>query len=164
MGVLLRIAKKTIWSGEPPDDARRRSALASFARRPQDTDGISVYEVESVEERECVVAAIACGRQKDDPIDLLEIPREKLEAYGAVDRTEGTTPLAAANALHRSLNWPHEVLMLLAEDLLLDGAKAVRHQRASVRAAVAKVSLEAVADPDVRDFVRAIRDKVGPRS
>jgi len=70
MGVLLRLTKQTIWSGDAPDAARREGAVLTFRRREEDTDGISVFEVADDAERELVVAAIACGRVNEKPVDL----------------------------------------------------------------------------------------------
>lgn len=82
------------------------------------------------EEGELVVAAIACSRASDTPVDVLEIPREVLEQYGVISSTEGTTPVPAANRLHRSLDWDAATLERLATDLFGERAKTfVRGQR-----------------------------------
>jgi hypothetical protein len=69
------VTKQTIWSGATPDGARREGAVLTFRRRPEDTDGISVFEVADDADREIVVAAIACGRANEKPVDLVEVPR-----------------------------------------------------------------------------------------
>lgn len=84
MGILLRQTKKSIWSGEPPDEQRRPGALEAFRRHAEDTDGVSVFEIANARERELVIAAIACSRTSDDPIDFLEVSRDMLEQYGPI--------------------------------------------------------------------------------
>ena len=111
------------------------------------------------EERELVVAAIACLRASDDPVDLLEVPREVVERYGPITSTSGTTPLPAANELHRSLDWDAETLERLASDLFDASAAATRTKPADVRAAVRKLDPNAVEGDRARAFVEAQRAK-----
>jgi hypothetical protein len=159
MGVLLRLTKQTIWSGEPPDAGRREGAVLTFRRREEDTDGISVFEVADDAERELVVAAIACERANEKPVDLLEVPREILERYGRIDPTEGTTFVPAANALHRSLNWDAETLERLADELFESRAAARRYKVPEVRAAVRKLEVDALLGEEAKAFVRELKAK-----
>lgn len=162
MSVFLRLAKSSVWTGAPADDARREQARASFRRRAEDTDGLSVFEVSNDSERDTVVAAIACGRKNTDPVDLLEVPPETLAEYGVTVATDGGTPLAAANALHRSLDWTDEKLEQLADRLLQDGAKARRYKPAEVRAKVRALDPSSVEGERAKEFVRGERAKASP--
>ena len=161
MGVLLRQTRKSTWSGDPPDEQRRQLALETFRRTEEDTDGLSVFEVVDARERELVIAAIACARASDAPIDFLEVSREFLEQYGTIAPTPGTTPLPAANALHRSLNWDRETLERLAMDLFERQQAAVRTKSADVRAAVSKLGPDDVEGERARTFVMRQREKTG---
>lgn len=159
MTVLVRQTKKSIWSGGPPDEERRQKAIDSFRRREADTDGLSVFEVSGDEERELVIAAIACSRTNDDPVDLLEVPRDVLERYGSITPTTGTTPVRSANELHRSLDWDSATLERLANDLFDESVAAKRTKPADVRAAVRKLSLDAVDGERACAFVEAQRTR-----
>jgi len=160
MGVLLRLTKQTVWSGAPADAARRDEAVKTFQRREEDTDGLSVYEIENDAERELVIAAVACDRLNEKkPIDLLEVPRELVERYGAIEVTEGTTHVPAANKLHRSLDWDAATLEHLAESLFEAQATARRYRAADIRAAVRKLDVEAVVGEEVKAFVRDLKAK-----
>src|SRR5262245_46028792 len=104
MSYLLRRTRRGVWFG---DRRSRDAAVQEFARRVEDADGLSVFEVENDKERALVVAAIACERQNCDRVDFIEVERSVVEQYGIVARTpeKGTTPLPAANQLHCSLDW-----------------------------------------------------------
>jgi len=85
-------------------------ALQDFALSGADLDGLSVFHAAGDPERNLIVAAIACVRKNTDKVDLLEIPEADVEALGTVTVTMGTTPVARANVLHRSLAWPQLLL------------------------------------------------------
>lgn len=105
MPLILRLTKRSAWPADGSADAREQ-AVAEFHRRPVDTDGVSVFEVETQAERELVIAAIACGRLKDDrPVDLIAVDRSVVERYGSIAVTLGGSPVGRANLLHRSLDW-----------------------------------------------------------
>jgi hypothetical protein len=166
MTLLLRRAKKSLWTGDTSDPKKRAGAIESFERRAEDTDGVSVFEVTTEAEKCLVVAAIACDRGKDDPVDLLEIPRELAEEYGPIVPTEGTTAVPAANGLHRSLDWSAERLRTFAERLFDAGLAAKRHSSPAVREAVAKLDPEKDVEADaatVRGFVLAAKERASGR-
>lgn len=121
-----------------------------------DTDGLSVFEVETEEQRGTVVAAIACDRQNMSRVDLMEVSREQVESYGPIERTpaQGNTALPAANELHRSLDWDAPTLRRFAEDLF-DGRREPReYAPAVVRALVRNLDPATLVGEDAQAFVR----------
>ncbi len=160
MPVLLRLTKQTVWSGEAPDAARREGALETFRRRDEDTDGVSVFEVKDERERELVIAAIACMRNNDRPVDVIEVSREVLETYGKVAPSDGTTPIPAVNRMHRSLDWDGWTLERLAADLFEARLAARRFKVPEVRTAVRALDPDDVEGEDAKEFVRRQRAKV----
>lgn len=159
MGFLLRRTRKAVWVGDGRD---REAAVREFERSETDTDGLSLFEVETDERRTTVVAAVACERQKTSRVDLMEVTREEVEAYGPVVRTpdKGTTAVPAANALHCSLDWDGATLRRLAESLF-DQERAPREYGAqAVRAVVRTLDVDAVVGEEERAFVRAQKEKL----
>lgn len=162
MAILLRQNEEGDMGGRATDDGRREDAIDTFRRRDVDTDGLSVFEVSTDEERDLVVAAIACSRASDNPVDLLEIPRAVIESYGAIAVTPGNTPVSAANRLHRSLDWDAAMLQRLAIDLFNAGAQATRVKSADVRSAVRRLAADAVEGERAKTFVDVQRAKRAP--
>jgi hypothetical protein len=154
MSFLLRRTRKAAWVGEA---RRREDAVGEFARSEQDTDGLSVFEVDNAEQRAMVVAAFACERLKTDRIDFIEVERATLERYGEVAKTpeRGTMAVATVNALHCSLDWDPSRLRRLAEDLFDQGHAPAEVRRDEVRAALRLIDAEAVVGDEARAFVRA---------
>ncbi|SRR6266545_1159364 len=99
MSFLLRRTRRAVWIGAGRD---REAAIREFERRDEDTDGLSVFEVEDEGERLTIVAAIACERENCDRVDLIEMERAFVEQYGQVKPTpeKGTTPVPEANQKH----------------------------------------------------------------
>lgn len=154
MGYLLRRTRKAVWVGDGRD---REAAAREFERSDADVDGLSVFEVETEEQRATVAAAIACERQDTRRVDLLEVPREEAEAFGPVQLTpdKGTTPVPAANALHCSLDWEATTLRRFAE-YLFDGGRVPReYARTAVRAAVQALNPDNVLGDEAQAFARA---------
>lgn len=131
----------------------------TFQRRLQDTDGISVFQVTNDTDRNNVVAAIACQRGNTNPVDFIEIPEQMLAEYGVATPTDGCTPLVAANALHRSLDWSNDKLEQLADRLLDEGVPPRRYSRLDVRAAIRALDLNSVEGERPREFVRVEQEK-----
>ena len=142
-----------------PDDDQRARAVKTFERRDVDTDGVSVFEVEDERDRSLVVAAIACARVDDKPVDFIEVSRDVIEEYGPITRTPGTLPVPAANVLHRCLDWDAETLRRLAEDLC--EAKVVGRRVASkeVRALVATLDPSEVTVEESVAFIVRMRER-----
>jgi hypothetical protein len=114
MSFLLRRTRKAAWMDATRD---REDAVREFERREEDTDGLSVFAVDTEEERLTIVAAIACEREKCDRVDLIEVERSFVETYGPVTATpeKGTTPVPEANSRHCSLDWEAPALRRMAE-------------------------------------------------
>jgi hypothetical protein len=162
MGFLLRRTRKAVWVGDGRD---REAAVREFERSETDTDGLSLFEVETEEQRTMVVAAVACERRNTSRVDLMEVAREELEAYGPVVPTpdKGTTAVPAANALHCSLDWDAATLRRLAESLF-DQRRAPREYGAqAVRAAVQSVDPNTLVEDEARAFVVVERARMPGR-
>lgn len=143
-----------------PADDQLEEALKTFTLRDHDTDGLSLYEVSTEADRRTVLAAIACVRDNaDKPLDWLEIPRETIEKYGAVVSSAGTTPVARANALHRSLDWAQHDLDRLARELYSEALAAKRYSAAQVRSALVALD-EADVDEAARALLAAVRARL----
>lgn len=158
MSFIVRRTSQAKWVGAGRDvDA----AKGELTRSDADTDGLSVFEVTSDAERELVVAAIACGRQNTSPVDLIEVEREEIERYGKVTNTpgDGHTPLAGANALHRSLDWTQAELDKLAAALFAKNAAPRRYKTQEVKGILARLDATAIADRDVHAFVVDVQNK-----
>ncbi len=154
MSYLLRRTRKAAWVGETRS---REAAVQEFARSVADTDGLSLFEVESDADRAAVISATACERQNTGRIDFIEIDREVLEKYGTVAKTpgHGTTPLASANALHCSLDWDDDALRQLAEYLFDNQCVPKEINTASVRANLQTLNIADISDTEAQAFVRA---------
>lgn len=158
MSFLLRRATYAAWQGvRPASDDQRNAAHADFTLSEADTDGLSLFEVEDDMERRLVVAAIACGRKNTGNIDLLEITDAEIKAFGEASRTPGTSPVARANELHRSLAWEQPTLLALADRLLVRGCQAIRYKKADVKAAVAALVMADVEPGPAREWVATLR-------
>lgn len=158
MSYLLRRTRKAVWSG----DTRSREAAANeFARTDQDTDGLSVFEVGTDDERALVVAAVACERENVGRVDLMELERGELERYGAIAKTpeKGTTPVPGANQLHCSLDWDADTLRRLAEDLYDEGRAPREYGPTAIRDALRSLDPDLVLGPEKQSFVRAQQAK-----
>ena len=152
MSYLLRRTRKAAWVGATRD---RDDAVREFARSEADTDGLSVFEVESDEQREAVVAAIACERQNTGRIDIIEVAREEVERFGRVDRTpdKGTTSVPAANRLHCSLDWDAATLRRFAGQLFDENLSVREYAPPAVRTILRGIDLDAVVGDDALAFV-----------
>lgn len=158
MGILLRLTKLSVWTGQP-DPQQRAAAIDAFRRRDVDTDGLSLFEYETTDDLNTILGAIACMRETvDKPIDLLHIEREVIERIGGIDVTDGDTPVPRANKLHRSLNWSESELIKLAEQLFDGKQKAKRYKPAEVRQAVA--CLEDVTTSEAEVLVSECKEKL----
>lgn len=158
MAFILRKVRRASWlAATPQDPAIRQRALDDFRRSPDDTDGLSVYEVSTQEERDLVTAAFACSVGRVDTMDFLEIPREMVEQYGLIAETIGGMPIPAANALHRSLNWSPEILAAFAAAIFDARVPPVRRSKADVRASLARLDPDAVEGEQARTLVLAAR-------
>jgi hypothetical protein len=154
MSFLLRRTRKSVWVGAARS---RESAVQEFARTDQDTDGVSVFEATSEEDRLIIVAAIACERENFSRVDLIEVARDTLERYGPVSRTpeNGTTPVPAANQLHCSLDWDPPTLSRMAEELFDAGVPPREFATPVVRDAVRSLDASAVIGKGAQLFVSA---------
>ncbi|MEO8917262.1 MAG: hypothetical protein ABI488_07540 [Polyangiaceae bacterium] len=143
----------------------RESAALEFTRAEQDTDGLSLFEVVTDEDRLVVVAAIACERGNSGRVDLIEVERDIVEGYGPVDQTpeKGTTPVPAANRLHRSLDWDPEALRRMADALFEAETEPRAFAPAAVRSAVRSLDATAVIGESAQAFVREEQAKPPPR-
>lgn len=162
MGFLLRRTRKAVWVGDGRD---REAAAREFERSETDTDGLSLFEVETEEQRITVVVAIACERQNTSRVDLMEVTREEVEAYGPVVRSpdKGTTAVPAANALHCSLDWDGATLRRLAESLFDQERSPREYVAQAVRAAVQSVDPNTLVEDEARAFVLVERARVPGR-
>jgi hypothetical protein len=157
---LIRQARRSIWTGEEVvQESRRIDARATFARRPVDTDGVSMFAIDHDEQVELVVAAYACSKMDCDKIDLLRIEDDEIVAFGEVCRVGGTTPVPAANALHRVLDWTDEALARLVDLLLEKRRKSTRYPANRVRAAVLRLGPNGVDDGPHRAWVQVLTDR-----
>jgi hypothetical protein len=156
LAILLRRTRYAVWSGP---DRNLGSALGELARSDVDTDGLSVFEVSTDDDRRVVIAAMACIRGNCNRVDVIEIPREIAEKFGVVARTPeaGTTPVTAANALHCSLDWAPEQLRALATWLFENEVAAVKYPPSAVRAAVSALSAADVEGEMAKALVAAER-------
>jgi hypothetical protein len=158
MSFLLRRTRQRPW-GDP--SRNREDAVREFERSDADTDGLSVFEIESEEDRLTIVAAIACDRGKCDPVDLIEVERSLVETYGPITATpeHGGTALEAANRKHCSLNWNAHALRQLAEDLFEAQVQPRRFSKADVRRAVCSIDPGSVIGESAQSFVRSEKEK-----
>jgi hypothetical protein len=115
----LRQARRSAWTGEAEVSAERRAdAIASFGRRAEDTDGVSIFSIGQDTHVQVVVAAIACGKREANKIDLLKLEDQEVARFGPVTTVIGTLPVRTANPLHRVLDWTPEQLERLVDHLL----------------------------------------------
>jgi hypothetical protein len=161
MSFLLRRTRRIVWVGQ---ERSRELAVVEFARTDEDADGLSVFEVENDEQRQLIVAAIACERKNVGRVDMIEIERDVIERYGPVAQTpeKGTTPVPAANLLHRSLDWDPATLQRMAEDLFDAGTRPREFATLAVRAAVRTLDAAAVVGESTRVFVRVEQARRSP--
>ncbi|MBI2390493.1 MAG: hypothetical protein HYV09_12965 [Deltaproteobacteria bacterium] len=156
MSLILRfVAKRGAWSGKERSLDRARK---DFVRRPVDSDGLSVFEVTCDEDRQLVLAARACQNASDAALDYLEVDRELVAAIGPLLPSVGGTPVAAANGLHRSLDWSQSQLDELAARVFAADVSALRVTSADLRRAIAALDPAGITDEDVRAFVARIAD------
>ena len=158
MAYLLRQARQSVWTGDANvDDDRRRNAQASFARRPEDTDGISVYHVESDAQSLLVVATLACAKMEDGKLDLLRLEDNEVSRFGVMTPVLGTTPVRSANSLHGVLDWMPEALAQLVELLLAAARRSQRYNPRAVRDAVVALREDDVEPGEHRDWVLRLK-------
>jgi hypothetical protein len=163
MPYLLRQARVSAWSGEPTvTDERRRQAHASFERRAEDTDGISVYRVEDESHALLVVATLACAKMEDGKLDLLFLEDAEVTRFGPVRPILGTTPVRSANPLHGVLDWESALLVQLVESLLAACRKSRRYQTRDVRAAVVALDADDIEWGEHRDWVLQMKADHAP--
>jgi len=155
---LLRQARRSTWSGdEEVTEERRVAAVASFGRRPEDTDGISVFAVKDEAEVALVVAALACTKREIGPVDLLRLEDDEVTRSGVVTDCAGNTAVLSANPLHRVLNWPPEKLAELVSHLLAMKRRSTRHNPAAVVAALLTLTPADVEAGAAREWLAKIR-------
>jgi len=161
MSFLVRRTRKAVWVGATRD---RAEAVTEFARDDVDSDGLSVFEVTNDAERDAVVAAIACQRTNTGRVDLIEVEREVIERFGEIDDTpdKGTTPLADANRLHRSLDWSDAALQHLAEHLFDSETEPREFAPARVKEIIRRITPEDVIGDEAQAFVRSEQAKKKP--
>jgi hypothetical protein len=153
VGVIVRkIRDRRVWdhADGSPDEA---AAIEDFTLREDDVDGISVYEVSSEADRKVVLAALAYARDNTNPIDLVEIDRHVVEGFGSLTPTTAGSPVLAANALHRSLDWSQSRLYDLARALFAEQVAVIRYKAGEVKQAVRDLHGGDLA-PEALDFVR----------
>ena len=146
------------WEARSPSPEDTAAVRADFVRREEDTDGLSVYEVETDEDRQIAVAAFAVARGNTGQIDVIEVDREIIERFGTLTRTSAQSSVLKANELHRSLDWTQERLHRLAEELQRQQPRVTRYKPTQVKAAVAKLGDEEVT-ADALDFVKRYRPR-----
>jgi hypothetical protein len=158
MSFLLRRTRKSVWVG---DARNREEAAQEFQRSEQDTDGLSIYEVENDEERRSVAAGVACQRGNCSRIDFIEISREVVERYGTISSTpkNGTTPVPKANAMHCSLDWDNATLRRMAEYIFDQKIELRVFAPQDVRAALGLLDATAVVGELAQAFVQAEQAK-----
>src|SRR5260221_2284647 len=134
MSYLLRQARQPIWNGEALVSAdRREQALASFARRPEDTDGVSVYAITNDTEEKLVVAAIACKKMEGpNKLDMLHLQDAEVRRFGPVKSCKGETPVHRANLLHCTLDWEPQTVTQFVDYLLAERRKSIRYSSRDV--------------------------------
>lgn len=164
MSFLLRQARRSAWSGEEDvTEERRAAALASFGRRPEDTDGVSVFAVAGEADVALVVAAIACTKREVGTIDLLRLEDDEVTRFGSISESEGRTAVLPANPLHRVLNWTPEKLAELVSHLLVLRRKATRHSPGAVVAVLLALPPTDVEEGIARDWlVKTQQEKARP--
>jgi hypothetical protein len=126
-------------------------------RRDVDTDGLSLSLVDSDEDRRLVIVARACEALSDGALDFIEADGSLVEEVGTVLPSQGTTPFARANELHRSLDWQQPDLDRLAGRLYDANVPAMKWSSTEIRAAILDHPLPETADEEVRAFVAAVR-------
>lgn len=158
MPFFLRRVALAHWTGKlPVSDEQRAGARGDFTLGEDDSDGLSLFEVAEVAEKDLVVAAIACGRRNLGNVDLLEIADGEVRRFGDVVETPGGYPVARANVLHRSLPWTQALLNDLADRLLERATVATRYNKARVRAAVLALSLDDVDEGICRNWIAGVK-------
>jgi hypothetical protein len=146
------------WQGQSPvTNEARAVARGDFALGEADIDGLSVFEADDTEDRQIVIAAIACARKNVDNVDLLEISDVEVRAFGTVVATPGGYPVPRANRLHRSLPWDQGTLNVLADRLLDLGRRATRYRKPDVKEAVAAIAVEEVQAGPHREWLVSLR-------
>ncbi len=155
MSFLIRRTRRTAWTGETRN---LDEAIREFTRSSTDTDGLSVFEVKSDDDRELVVAAIACERENTGAVDWIEIDRAALEEFGAVSHTpdHGQTVIAAVNKLHHSLDWDEATFRALATKLFEECVEPKRYAPSEVKKLVKKLPVDNVAE-SARAFVAEVQ-------
>lgn len=152
------------WQGKwPVADGERADSYDDFTLREVDTDGLSLFAVDTENERLLVVAAIACERKKVGNVDLLEISDEHIMDLGEAVPTPGTFALMPVNALHRSFAWEQARLNQLVDRLLELRCKAVRYKKVEVTAALTQIELEDVESGPHRDWLVSIKTTTSPK-
>jgi hypothetical protein len=154
MSYLLRQARRAAWSGEEHvENERRAHARASFGRREEDSDGVSIFASSEESHPTLVVAAIACGKRETGKMDLLRVEEEEIALFGQVTPILGVTPVKPANRLHRVLDWNDEQLSGLVDCLLARKRRSTRYPDAEVRNAVLSLNPLDVDEGPWRDWV-----------
>lgn len=158
MPYLLRQARKSIWTGEEVVlEDRRHAAIGSFARREEDTDGVSIYAIDADGDELLIVAALACQKMEKGKMDLLRLEDAELAQFGSVVAAVGTTPIARANQLHRTLDWPPETLVRLVEHLLASRRASTRFPPRQVLEALLALDAAEVEGGPHRDWVLELK-------
>jgi hypothetical protein len=155
MSYLLRQARRSAWNGdEQVGDDRRAEAHASFGRRDEDSDGVSIFAISAENHPTLVVAALACGKRETGKIDLLQVEEDEIALFGQATTILGNTPVRTANQLHRVLDWDSQQLARLVDCLLAKRRRSTRYSDAAVRRAVMGLDLPDVEEGPSRDWVR----------
>lgn len=132
MKYFLRKVNRRGWNGATTSEAQwRKHGLPDFTVEESEY-GWSLFGAQTNTDKLLVVAAVALSRRSPQGVDILEIPKELLEAHGTLDHDgKGDTPLEEANKLHVSLVTDNARLEQLATHLHQQKFTAVRYDWAT---------------------------------
>lgn len=133
----LHSLKRPIWSAlERGGDEAVTAAAAHLTARGM---LVSFFEARSCADVELVAVALAATRESGH-FDFIAIATEDLDAIGIpTHRSEGRTPLPAANRLHVDLDLAGDRAHRLVEHLRDQGVRASRIRKEQLRDAARKL-------------------------
>ena len=157
MKAFLRRVRKGKWDRDAPPLRHRDD----FIRRPGDTDGLSLFEVESSDPQTWtdVVAAIALDGRDDRRIDLLRIDEDDLQSFTSPAPSQGGCCVESVNQAHRALDWEQAHLHDLADHLRRVGRQPLSFSTPKIRAVLLSFDTARITDPDAVGWLAACRPK-----
>lgn len=138
MAILLRFVRsRTSWSLEPGVD--RQGALRDFCLREGEV-GLSVWRVDSAEERDLVLAERTLDRGRVDTIDYIEVDEDLVRGFGVITDAPTSKCIKRAARLHCELHWDQTALLRLARALLDANVSARRASKAELKEILSRIS------------------------